>query len=104
MELNPLTAISPIDGRYFETVKPLSPYFSEFALMKYRIQVEIEYLIALSGSVTELDDFPVYRLKDLRGIFKNFTEAKAEEIKEIEKTTNHDVKALEYYIKKEFDS
>ena len=104
MELNPLTAISPIDGRYFEIVKPLSPYFSEFALMKYRIQVEIEYLIALSGSVTELDDFPVYRLKDLRGIFKNFTEAKAEEIKEIEKTTNHDVKALEYYIKKEFDS
>ena len=104
MELNPLTAISPIDGRYFETVKPLSPYFSEFALMKYRIQVEIEYLIALSGSVTELDDFPVYRLKDLRGIFKNFTEEKAEEIKEIEKTTNHDVKALEYYIKKEFDS
>ena len=72
--------------------------------MKYRIQVEIEYLIALSGSVTELDDFPVYRLKDLRGIFKNFTEQKAEEIKEIEKTTNHDVKALEYYIKKEFDS
>ncbi len=104
MELNPLTAISPIDGRYFETVKPLSPYFSEFALMKYRIQVEIEYLIALSGSVSELDDFPVYRLKDLRGIFKNFTEEKAEEIKEIEKTTNHDVKALEYYIKKQFDS
>jgi adenylosuccinate lyase len=104
VELNPLTAISPIDGRYFETVKPLSPYFSEFALMKYRIQVEIEYLIALSGSVAELDDFPVYRLKDLRGIFKNFTEEKAGEIKEIEKTTNHDVKALEYYIKKEFDS
>ena len=103
MELNPLTAISPVDGRYFETVKPLSPYFSEFALMKYRIQVEIEYLIALSGSVAELDDFPAYRLKDIRGIFKNFTEKKAEEIKEIEKTTNHDVKALEYYIKKEFD-
>jgi len=72
--------------------------------MKYRIQVEIEYLIALSGSVSELDDFPVYRLKDLRGIFKNFTAEKAEEIKEIEKTTNHDVKALEYYIKKQFDS
>ena len=72
--------------------------------MKYRIQVEIEYLIALSGSVAELDDFPAYRLKDLRGIFKNFTEKKAEEIKEIEKTTNHDVKALEYFIKKEFDA
>jgi adenylosuccinate lyase len=104
VELNPLTAISPIDGRYFETVKPLAPYFSEFALMKYRIQIEIEYLIALSGSVAELDDFPVHRLKDLRSIFKNFTEEKAEQIKEIEKTTNHDVKALEYFIKNEFDS
>ncbi len=104
MELNPLTAISPIDGRYFETVKPLAPYFSEFALMHYRIQVEIEYLIALSGSVTELEDFPVYRLKDIRGIYKTFSEKKASEIKEIEKTTNHDVKALEYFIKREFDT
>jgi len=104
VELNPLTAISPIDGRYFQTVNPLTLYFSEFALMKYRIQVEIEYIIALSGSVSELDDFPAYRLKDLRGIFKNFTEENAEEIKEIERTTNHDVKAVEYFIKKEFDS
>ncbi|HZB11701.1 MAG TPA: adenylosuccinate lyase, partial [Chryseolinea sp.] len=104
MQLNPLTAISPIDGRYFQTVNPLTLYFSEFALMKYRIQVEIEYLIALSGSVSELDDFPAYRLKDLRGIFKNFTEENAEEIKDIEKTTNHDVKAVEYFIKKQFDS
>ena len=72
--------------------------------MKYRIQVEIEYLIALSGSVSELDDFPAYRLKDLRGIFKNFTEENAEEIKEIERTTNHDVKAVEYFIKQQFDS
>ena len=104
MELNPLTAISPIDGRYFQTVNPLTLYFSEFALMKYRIQVEIEYLIALSGSVSELDDFPAYRLKDLRGIFKNFTEENAEEIKEIERTTNHDVKAVEYFIKQQFDS
>ncbi|WP_276369779.1 adenylosuccinate lyase [Chryseolinea sp. H1M3-3] len=104
MELNPLTAISPIDGRYFETVKPLAPYFSEFALMHYRIQVEIEYLIALSGTVSELDDFPVYRLKDIRGIYKTFSEQKASEIKAIEKTTNHDVKALEYFIKREFDS
>jgi adenylosuccinate lyase len=104
VELNPLTAISPIDGRYYETLRPLAPYFSEFALMQYRLQVEIEYLIALSGTVSELDDFPVYRLKDIRGIFKNFSEKKAAEIKEIEKTTNHDVKALEYFIKKEFDS
>lgn len=104
MELNPLTAISPIDGRYFHTVKPLAPYFSEFALIKYRLQVEIEYLIALSGSVSELDDFPVYRLKDIRGIYKNFSQNEAVEVKEIEKTTNHDVKALEYFIKRKFDS
>ncbi len=102
MQLNSLTAISPIDGRYFETVKPLAPYFSEFGLMKYRVQVEIEYLIALSGALPELEDFPVYKLSDLRKIYKNFTEFHAGEIKEIEKTTNHDVKAVEYFIKKEF--
>ena len=104
VELNPLTAISPIDGRYFGAVKQLAPYFSEYALMQYRLQIEIEYLIALSGSVSELDDFPVYRIKDIRGIYKNFNEEKAAMIKEIEKTTNHDVKALEYFIKKEFDT
>ncbi len=103
MELNPLTAISPVDGRYFETVKPLASYFSEYALMQYRVQIEIEYLIALSGVVSELEDFPVYRIKDIRGIYKNFSEKNAEEIKEIEKTTNHDVKALEYFIKGEFE-
>ncbi len=102
MQLNSLTAISPIDGRYFETVKPLAPYFSEFGLMKYRVQVEIEYLIALSGALPALEDFPVYKLSDLRKIYKNFTEFHAGEIKEIEKTTNHDVKAVEYFIKKEF--
>lgn len=103
MELNPLFAISPIDGRYFETVKPLTSYFSEYALMQYRVQIEIEYLIALSGSINELEDFPAYRIKDLRGIYKNFSKDNAEQIKEIEKTTNHDVKALEYFIKKEFE-
>ena len=103
MELNPLTAISPIDGRYFETVKPLTSYFSEYALMQYRVQIEIEYLIALSGSINELEDFPAYRIKDLRGIYKNFSKENAEQIKEIEKTTNHDVKALEYFIKNEFE-
>jgi adenylosuccinate lyase len=103
VELNPLTAISPIDGRYFETVKPLTSYFSEYALMQYRVQIEIEYLIALSGSINELEDFPAYRIKDLRGIYKNFSRENAEQIKEIEKTTNHDVKALEYFIKNEFE-
>ena len=103
MHLNPLTAISPVDGRYFETVKPLTPYFSEYGLIRYRIQVEIEYFIALSGMVAELEDLPVHRLNDLRKIYKNFTEAHATEVKEIEKITNHDVKAVEYYIKKQFE-
>jgi adenylosuccinate lyase len=102
VQLNPLTAISPVDGRYFETVKPLSPYFSEFGLMKYRVQVEVEYIISMSATVQELEDFPVHMLHDLRKLYKNFTEFHAQEIKEIEKTTNHDVKAVEYYIKKEF--
>ncbi|MBT1688556.1 adenylosuccinate lyase [Dawidia soli] len=103
MQLNPLTAISPVDGRYFETVKPLAPYFSEFGLMRYRVQVEIEYLISLSGSISELDDFPVHMLSDIRKIYKNFTELHAIDIKEIEKSTNHDVKAVEYFIKKQFE-
>jgi adenylosuccinate lyase len=103
VQLNPLTAISPIDGRYFDSVKPLTPYFSEYGLMRYRVQVEIEYLIALSGTVNELVDFPVNKLSELRKIYKNFTEAQATEIKEIEKITNHDVKAVEYFIKKEFE-
>ncbi|HEY9044526.1 MAG TPA: adenylosuccinate lyase [Ohtaekwangia sp.] len=103
MQLNPLTAISPVDGRYYETVKPLAPYFSEFGLMRYRVQVEIEYLIAMSATVPELEDFPVHMINDLRRLYKNFTELHATEIKIIEKTTNHDVKAVEYYIKREFD-
>ncbi|MBL0745466.1 adenylosuccinate lyase [Chryseolinea lacunae] len=103
MQLNPLTAISPVDGRYFETVKPLAPYFSEFGLMRYRVQVEIEYLISLSTAITELEDFPVHKINEIRKIYKNFTELQALEIKEIEKTTNHDVKAVEYFIKQEFE-
>jgi adenylosuccinate lyase len=103
VQLNTLTAISPVDGRYYETVKPLAPYFSEFGLMKYRLHVEIEYLIALSATVQELEDFPVHMIADMRRIYKNFVEGHAVQIKEIEKTTNHDVKAVEYFIKKEFD-
>jgi adenylosuccinate lyase len=103
VQLNPLTAISPIDGRYFETVKPLAPYFSEYGLMRYRVQVEIEYLISLSATLTELEDFPVHQINDIRKIYKNFSEYHAQEIKDIEKTTNHDVKAVEYFIKKQFD-
>ncbi len=104
MQLTPLTAISPVDGRYFSVVKPLAPYFSEYGLMRYRVQVEIEYLISLSGAITELEDFPVHQLNDIRKIYKNFTEAHAGEIKEIEKITNHDMKAVEYYIKKQFET
>lgn len=101
--LNPLTAISPIDGRYFETVKPLAPYFSEYGLMRYRVQVEIEYLIDLSANITELEDFPIHMINDIRKIYKNFSEYQAVEIKEIEKTTNHDVKAVEYFLKRQFE-
>jgi adenylosuccinate lyase len=103
MHLNSLTAISPVDGRYFETVKPLAPYFSEFGLMRYRVQIEIEYLIALSATIHELEDFPVHKIPDIRKLYKQFSEGNALDIKEIEKTTNHDVKAVEYFIKKEFD-
>ncbi len=103
MQLNTLTAISPVDGRYFELVKPLTQYFSEYGLIRYRVQVEIEYLIALSGTLPELEDFPAHKLNHLRKIYKNFTEFHAGEVKEIEKTTNHDVKAVEYYLKKEFE-
>lgn len=96
-------AISPVDGRYFELVKPLTQYFSEYGLIRYRVQIEIEYLIALSATIPELEDFPAHKLNDLRKIYKNFTEDHAAQVKEIEKTTNHDVKAVEYFIKKEFE-
>jgi adenylosuccinate lyase len=104
VQLNPLNAVSPIDGRYNGSTRALSPYFSEFGLIKYRVQVEIEYLIALSAVLTELEDFPIHHLGELRKMYKNFTEADAQRIKEIEKTTNHDVKAVEYFIKERFDA
>jgi adenylosuccinate lyase len=104
VQLNPLNAISPVDGRYFESVKPLSPYFSEYGLIRYRVQVEIEYLLSLSATLPELTDFPAHQIGDVRKIYKQFTEADAREIKEIEKITNHDVKAVEYFIKKKFES
>ncbi len=104
MQLNPLNAISPIDGRYFDTVKPLSPYFSEYGLIRYRIQVEIEYLLSLTAVLPELTDFPAHQIGEVRKIYKLFTEAEAKEVKEIEKITNHDVKAVEYFLKKKFES
>ncbi|KAA2216828.1 adenylosuccinate lyase [Maribacter flavus] len=104
MALNVLNAISPIDGRYRKKVENLAPYFSEEALIKYRVRVEIEYFIALCElPLPQLSDFDTAKYSALRDIYKNFDAKDAMEIKEIEKTTNHDVKAVEYFIKNVFD-
>jgi adenylosuccinate lyase len=105
MSLNALNAISPIDGRYSSKTKSLSSYFSEEALIKYRVRVEIEYFIALCEiPLKQLSSFDSSKFEELRKIYTEFTTADALEIKEIEKVTNHDVKAVEYFIKKAFDS
>lgn len=105
MKLDSLTAISPVDGRYRDKTKSLSAYFSEYALIKYRVLVEVEYFITLC-------ELPLPQLKgvanlhvfdQLRNIYRNFSLEDAREVKEIEKVTNHDVKAVEYFIKKKFD-
>lgn len=104
MQLTPLTAISPIDGRYYHATQALSPYFSEFGLIRYRILTEVEYFIALAEHpLPELASFPRDRFTALRSLYKDFDEKAAVEIKEIEKRTNHDVKAVEYYLKKQFE-
>ena len=104
MSLTPLSALSPIDGRYHKTTSELSAYFSESALIKYRVFVEIEYFIGLvSLPLPQLTAFPTRKYDALRKIYENFSEADALHVKEIEKTTNHDVKAVEYFIKKKFD-
>lgn len=104
MKLTALNAISPIDGRYRSKTKSLASYFSEEALIQYRVRVEIEYFIALCElPLPQLEDFNPSLFEDLRSIYNHFTEEDAKEVKEIEKTTNHDVKAVEYFIKKEFD-
>jgi len=104
MTLTPLSAISPIDGRYRNTTAGLAGYFSEYALIKYRVFVEIEYFIALCEyPLPQLRDFDKKVSEKLRDIYRNFSENDAQSIKDIEKITNHDVKAVEYFIKKEFD-
>jgi adenylosuccinate lyase len=104
MSLSPLSAVSPIDGRYHNATVELSGYFSEYALIKYRVFVEVEYFIALfEYPLPQLQSFDRSLAEKLRGIYENFTEDDAQSIKEIEKTTNHDVKAVEYFIKKAFD-
>lgn len=105
MLLSPLTAVSPIDGRYHSATAPLADYFSEYALIRYRVKVEIEYFIALCElPLPALADFPAKRFETLRDIYVDFCEADALRIKEIESVTNHDVKAVEYFIKEQFDA
>jgi adenylosuccinate lyase len=104
VQLNSLTAISPIDGRYHKAAESLSPYFSEFGLIHYRVRVEVEYFIALTYAVPELAGFSKDMEGQLQGIYTSFSETDANQIKEIEKTTNHDVKAVEYFLKKKFDN
>lgn len=104
MEFDALTAISPIDGRYRGKTDPLALYFSEYALIRYRIRVEIEYFIALCElPLPQLKGFDCNLFEQLRDIYRNLTPADARRVKDIEKVTNHDVKAVEYYIKEEFD-
>ncbi|MBS1542567.1 MAG: adenylosuccinate lyase [Bacteroidetes bacterium] len=103
MQLHALTAISPIDGRYFQTTAPLSEFFSEYALMRYRVRVEVEYFVALAHSGVTGMNFPAGKETLLHSFYQNFGTQEAEAIKVIEKTTNHDVKAVEYYLKQLFD-
>ncbi|MDH8702448.1 adenylosuccinate lyase [Dysgonomonadaceae bacterium PH5-43] len=105
MELNVLTAISPVDGRYRDKTKSLSLYFSEYALIKYRVQVEIEYFISLCEiPIPQLEKLNSSDLfETLRDIYRSFSLSDAQAIKDIEKVTNHDVKAVEYFIKEQFD-
>ena len=103
MELNSLTAISPLDGRYRSKVDELHHYFSEYGLIRYRLMVEIEYFIALCGiPLPQLNDFRKENFKQLRSIYEDFDLSDAEKIKEREKITNHDIKAIEYFLKERF--
>jgi len=104
MKLNNLTAVSPIDGRYRSKISEFGAYFSEYALIKYRVRVEVEYFISLCElPLPQLADVNKETLEELRLIYVNFTEADATRIKDIESITNHDVKAVEYFLKEEFD-
>lgn len=104
MNLSILTAISPVDGRYRSKTNPYAPYFSEYALIRYRVLVEIEYFIALCEiPLKQLESVPAEIFPKLREVYQEFSEADAQRIKDIEKVTNHDVKAVEYFIKEKFD-
>ena len=100
MNYTPLTAISPIDGRYHSKTKAIQPYYSEYGLIRYRVLVEVEYFLALTAiPLPSLADFPSDCVEPLRDLYRNFSEEDALWIKETEKTTNHDVKAVEYFLK-----
>lgn len=104
MDLSTLTAISPVDGRYRRQVEALAPYFSEFGLIRYRIRIEVEYFIALcEWPIPQLSGVDPAQFLALRGLYEQFSEADALRIKAIEKTTNHDVKAVEYFIKEKLN-
>ena len=104
MNLCPLTAVSPIDGRYHSKTEQLSDYFSEYALIRYRVKVEVEYFIALCElPLPQLEGVDAAKFEPLRDIYRNFTVENAQRIKEIESVTNHDVKAVEYFLKERFD-
>lgn len=105
MEFEPLTAISPIDGRYRGKAEPLAEYFSEFALIRYRVRVEVEYFIALSEiPLPQVGTLSDGQKEELRGIYRGLTLDDARHVKQIEATTNHDVKAVEYFLKERFDA
>src|SRR5690606_23030667 len=100
MTLSPLQAISPIDGRYRKTTAKLADYFSEYALIKYRVLVEIEYFIALvEANIPGTESFDKNLFPQLRNIYQSFNDADAQNVKDTESVTNHDVKAVEYFIK-----
>lgn len=103
MDTHSLLAVSPIDGRYASKTESLGAYFSEFALIRYRVRVEIEYFIALCElPLPQLKDIDKSKYQAMRSIYLDLTPEQAMEVKEIEKTTNHDVKAVEYFIKRHF--
>lgn len=105
MSLSPLTAVSPIDGRYHSKTESLAPYFSEYALIRYRVNVEVEYFIALCEiPLPQLEGVAPEMKEQLRDIYRNFSVDNAQRIKDIESVTNHDVKAVEYFLKEQFDA
>lgn len=105
MSLSPLTAVSPIDGRYHSKTESLAPYFSEYALIRYRVNVEVEYFIALCEiPLPQLEGVAPEKKEKLRDIYRNFSVDDAQRIKDIESVTNHDVKAVEYFLKEQFDA